>query len=159
MGGPPKRSLDQFLWWDFNRNKTVPKVNPIHHYQVFSCQLAGVNFVGVSVGLRSLRLLTAHISAPNNLGLDPTGGCIVRIRLFRISLFFTLISLQIAIGVITSWTVTVWQQFELLAGKSAPHEFMQLLTYNATTFSDEIEKVDTVRAYHVRSSFSPVSPF
>jgi len=62
--------------------------------------------------------------------LDPLGGCIL------------------AIGVIASWTRTVYKQFELLAGKSAPHDFIQLITYKAATFSDEIEKVDTVRAYH-----------
>jgi len=62
--------------------------------------------------------------------LDPTGGLII------------------ALGVIVAWSRTVWEQFELLAGKSAPHEFIQLLVYKAATFSDEIEKVDTVRAYH-----------
>lgn len=51
---------------------------------------------------------------------------------------------------IIAWGRTIYKQFELLAGKSAPHDFVQLLTYKATTFSDEIEKVDTVRAYHVR---------
>ncbi|KAK7695094.1 hypothetical protein QCA50_002284 [Cerrena zonata] len=54
----------------------------------------------------------------------------------------------IAAGVILSWTRTVWKQFELLAGKSAPHDFLQLIIYKATTFSDEIGGVDTVRAYH-----------
>ncbi|TFK86932.1 CDF-like metal transporter [Polyporus arcularius HHB13444] len=54
----------------------------------------------------------------------------------------------IAFGVIAAWTRTVYRQFELLAGKSAQHDFIQLLIYNAVTFSDEIEKVDTVRAYH-----------
>lgn len=62
--------------------------------------------------------------------------------------------MQIAFGVIAAWTRTIYRQFELLAGKSAPHEFLQLLIYKATTFSDEIEKVDTVRAYHVRVSVS-----
>jgi hypothetical protein len=57
---------------------------------------------------------------------------------------------QIALGVIVSWGRTVYQEFELLAGKSAPHEFLQLVIYKAATFTDEIEKVDTVRAYHVR---------
>ena len=57
--------------------------------------------------------------------------------------------LQIAIGVITAWSRTVYAQFELLAGKSAPHDFIQLIIYKAMTFSDEIEKIDTVRAYHV----------
>lgn len=57
----------------------------------------------------------------------------------------------------------MYRQFELLAGKSAPHEFVQLLTYKAVTFSDEIDKIDTVRAYHVRlvsvlPIFSPPLP-
>ena len=60
-----------------------------------------------------------------------------------------LICTQIALGVIVAWTRTIYTQFELLAGKSAPHEFLQLIIYKATTFSDEIEKIDTVRAYHV----------
>jgi len=57
-------------------------------------------------------------------------------------------ALIIAAGVILAWSHTVHRQFELLAGKSAPHDFLQLLIYKATTFSDEIEQVDTVRAYH-----------
>ena len=48
-----------------------------------------------------------------------------------------------------AWTRTIYAQFELLAGKSAPHDFLQLIIYKAMTFSDEIEKIDTVRAYHV----------
>lgn len=43
----------------------------------------------------------------------------------------------------------MYSQFELLAGKAAPHDFLQLIVYKAMTFSDEIEKLDTVRAYHV----------
>ncbi|KAH9176875.1 CDF-like metal transporter [Lactarius sanguifluus] len=53
-------------------------------------------------------------------------------------------------AIIATWTRTVYTQFELLAGKSAPHDFIQLIVYKAMTFSDEIEKIDTVRAYHVR---------
>ena len=56
---------------------------------------------------------------------------------------------QLALGVIASWTRTVYKLFSLLAGKSAPHEFLQLIIYKAVTFSEEIEKIDTVRAYHV----------
>lgn len=37
-----------------------------------------------------------------------------------------------------------------MAGKAAPHEFVQLIIYKASTFAPEIEKLDTVRAYHVR---------
>ncbi|KAJ7292980.1 CDF-like metal transporter [Mycena rebaudengoi] len=54
----------------------------------------------------------------------------------------------IALGVVISWGRTIYTQFELLAGKSAPHDFLQLLIYKSVTFSQEIEKIDTVRAYH-----------
>ncbi|KAG7451983.1 CDF-like metal transporter [Guyanagaster necrorhizus] len=57
----------------------------------------------------------------------------------------------IGLGIIISWSRTIYGQFELLAGKSAPHEFLQLLIYNSMTFNDEIQKVDTVRAYHDES--------
>ncbi|KAG8804105.1 hypothetical protein FRC18_007163 [Serendipita sp. 400] len=63
--------------------------------------------------------------------IDPIGGFII------------------AFGVILAWCKTIYHEFELLAGKSAPHEFLQLITYKVATFSDEIEKVDTIRAYHV----------
>ena len=56
---------------------------------------------------------------------------------------------QIAAGVILAWGRTIYRQFELLAGKSAPHDFIQLLVYKAMTFSEEISQIDTVRAYHV----------
>ncbi|KAF5376194.1 hypothetical protein D9757_009308 [Collybiopsis confluens] len=67
--------------------------------------------------------------------LDPTGALII------------------GVGILLTWGRTIYREFELLAGKSAPSEFLKLLTYNAMTFSNDIEKVDTVRAYHVR--FSP----
>lgn len=70
------------------------------------------------------------------------------------SLLLLLIAPQIALAVIVAWTRTVYAQFELLAGKSAPHDFLQLIIYKAMTFSDEIEKIDTVRAYHVRRLMS-----
>lgn len=47
----------------------------------------------------------------------------------------------------------MYEQFGLLAGKSAPHDFIQLVVYKAMTFSEHIDKIDTVRAYHVRSVF------
>ncbi|TFK26653.1 CDF-like metal transporter [Coprinopsis marcescibilis] len=57
-------------------------------------------------------------------------------------------ALIIGLGLIVSWSRTVWDQFELLAGRAAPHEFIQLLIYKAATFSDDIRQLDTVRAYH-----------
>ncbi|KDR85549.1 hypothetical protein GALMADRAFT_234481 [Galerina marginata CBS 339.88] len=62
--------------------------------------------------------------------LDPTGAIII------------------ALGVIISWGRTIYREFELLAGKAAPHDFLQLLIYKCATFTDSIEKIDTVRAYH-----------
>lgn len=62
--------------------------------------------------------------------LDPLGGILI------------------ASGVIVAWVHTIYEQFGLLAGKSAPHEFLQLVIYKAMTFSEHIDKIDTVRAYH-----------
>ncbi|KAL9716307.1 hypothetical protein Ac2012v2_000754 [Leucoagaricus gongylophorus] len=62
--------------------------------------------------------------------LDPMGGIII------------------ATGIIVAWGKTIYGQFELLAGKAAPHEFLQLLIYKAATFNEDIIKIDTVRAYH-----------
>jgi hypothetical protein len=59
-----------------------------------------------------------------------------------------LIARQIASGIMVAWGKTIYGQFGLLAGKSAPHDFLQLLIYKATTFSPDIVKIDTVRAYH-----------
>ncbi|KAG6840026.1 hypothetical protein C0991_009492 [Blastosporella zonata] len=66
-------------------------------------------------------------------------------------------AILIAVGVIVAWGRTIYGEFELLAGKSAPHDFLQLLIYKAATFSDDIVKVDTVRAYHVSSAFNAES--
>ncbi|KAI0800583.1 CDF manganese transporter [Fomes fomentarius] len=57
-------------------------------------------------------------------------------------------AMMIAAGVILSWGQTIYEQFELLAGKSAPREFLQLLIYKAVTYAEEIKQIDTVRAYH-----------
>jgi len=54
----------------------------------------------------------------------------------------------IACGVIIAWTRTIYKQFCLLAGKSAPHDFLQLVIYKVLMFTNEFEKIDTVRAYH-----------
>lgn len=59
-------------------------------------------------------------------------------------------SLKISLAVIAAWARTSYKQFSLLAGKAAPHEFLQLVIYKASTFAPEIQKLDTVRAYHVR---------
>ncbi|KAF8559898.1 CDF manganese transporter [Imleria badia] len=62
--------------------------------------------------------------------LDPVGGILI------------------ATGVMIVWILTIYEQFGFLAGKSAPSEFIQLIIYKAMTFSTEIDKIDTVHAYH-----------
>ncbi|KAF9072730.1 hypothetical protein BDP27DRAFT_1391263 [Rhodocollybia butyracea] len=62
--------------------------------------------------------------------LDPMGGFII------------------ASGVTLAWGKTMYDEFGLLAGKSAPDSLLQLLTYKTLTFHEDIEAVDTVRAYH-----------
>ncbi|EEB95332.1 hypothetical protein MPER_05710, partial [Moniliophthora perniciosa FA553] len=57
-------------------------------------------------------------------------------------------AILISIAIIISWTRTSIEQFGQLAGKTAPHEFIQLVIYKALTFSDEIEKIDSCKAYH-----------
>jgi len=59
----------------------------------------------------------------------------------------------ISLVIIAAWARTSYKQFSLLAGKSAPHEFLQLIIYKASTFAPEIEKLDTVRAYHSGPDF------
>jgi len=57
-------------------------------------------------------------------------------------------AIVIGLGVIIAWLKTIYEQFELLAGKSAPYDFLQLIIYKAMTFSKDIQQIDTVRAYH-----------
>ncbi|KAF5392485.1 hypothetical protein D9757_002206 [Collybiopsis confluens] len=67
--------------------------------------------------------------------LDPTGAIII------------------ALGVIIAWGRTIYDQFELLAGKSAPPDVLKLLAYKVLTFHEDIDKIDTVRAYHSGPDF------
>jgi len=83
----------------------------------------------------SFAILTAAGGSKLVWWLDPVGGMII------------------ALGIIASWLRTLYGQFQFLAGKSAPHDFLQLVIYKAATFSDEIEQVDTVRAYHSGPNF------
>lgn len=86
-----------------------------------------------------------------HVDLDPMGAIIVSLTNSHFRLY-TYVE-QIAVGVLFSWSLTVYKEFGLLAGKSAPHDFLQLVIYKALTFSDDIIKIDTVRAYHVRIPF------
>ncbi|KAL0576078.1 hypothetical protein V5O48_005906 [Marasmius crinis-equi] len=54
----------------------------------------------------------------------------------------------ISVVIVVSWTITSIEQFGYLAGKAAPHEFTQLVIYQALTFSQEIKQIDNCIAYH-----------
>ncbi|PWZ03677.1 hypothetical protein BCV70DRAFT_197881 [Testicularia cyperi] len=56
-------------------------------------------------------------------------------------------ALVISVAIIISWTRTAFGEFKTLAGASAPTDFLQLVTYNAALFSDEIQAIESVRAY------------
>ncbi|EPQ25971.1 uncharacterized protein PFL1_06426 [Pseudozyma flocculosa PF-1] len=56
-------------------------------------------------------------------------------------------ALVISLAIITSWTRTAYLEFKQLAGAAAPTDFLQLVTYNAAIFSDEIQAIESVRAY------------
>ncbi|KAF5368359.1 hypothetical protein D9758_002441 [Tetrapyrgos nigripes] len=92
----------------------------------------------------SIRLLRAFfplpITAPNS-----KDTCELSVRSFNLDPMGAII---IALGVIVAWGRTIYGEFELLAGKAAPHDMLQLLIYKSMTYSEEIEKIDTVRAYH-----------
>ncbi|KAK0213904.1 CDF-like metal transporter, partial [Armillaria fumosa] len=76
--------------------------------------------------------------------LMSTGGSKLRWYLDPMGAIIASQSLRIMIA----WTRSIYRQFEFLAGKSAPHDFLQLLIYKSMTFSDDIVQLDTVRAYH-----------
>ena len=50
--------------------------------------------------------------------------------------------------IITVWTRTAYANFGYLAGKAAPAEFVQLVTYKAMVHSDLIQSIDSIKAYH-----------
>ncbi|WOO82291.1 Metal tolerance protein 3 [Vanrija pseudolonga] len=54
----------------------------------------------------------------------------------------------IALVIMGVWTRTAYEQFTHLAGITAPTEYVNMVTYKAMTFSEDIKNVDTVRVYH-----------
>ncbi|KAH8925678.1 CDF-like metal transporter [Atractiella rhizophila] len=54
----------------------------------------------------------------------------------------------IAVGVIISWLITGYGEFQLLIGKTAEPEYLRFVVYKAMTFSDEIEAIDSCKAYY-----------
>eukprot|EP00658_Telonema_sp_P-2_P056564 TRINITY_DN45022_c0_g1_i2.p1 TRINITY_DN45022_c0_g1~~TRINITY_DN45022_c0_g1_i2.p1 ORF type:complete len:293 (+),score=88.26 TRINITY_DN45022_c0_g1_i2:45-923(+) len=59
----------------------------------------------------------------------------------------------IASYIIFTWAETGYEQMQMLAGKSAPADFIQKLTFTVCNHDERIQKVDTVRAYHFGENF------
>ncbi|GAA5837742.1 hypothetical protein JCM11251_002311 [Rhodosporidiobolus azoricus] len=57
-------------------------------------------------------------------------------------------ALVISLFLIYAWGNTCATNFRYLAGKAAPGEFINLVTYKAMTFAPHIEQIDSVQAYH-----------
>ncbi|GAA5884236.1 hypothetical protein JCM6882_002190 [Rhodosporidiobolus microsporus] len=75
-------------------------------------------------------LFTSAAGAKIQWWIDPAGAMII-------SLFL-----------IYAWGNTSATNFGYLAGKAAPNEFVNLVTYKAMTFASQIEQIDSVQAYH-----------
>ncbi|KPV72986.1 uncharacterized protein RHOBADRAFT_55233 [Rhodotorula graminis WP1] len=57
-------------------------------------------------------------------------------------------ALVISFVLIFTWGFTCAGHFKHLAGKAAPREFQNLVTYKAMTFADQITAIDSCVAYH-----------
>ena len=55
--------------------------------------------------------------------------------------------LQIAIYTINTWSRTVFENVRSLIGRTAPPDFLTKLTYLIWNHHEEIQHIDTVRAY------------
>lgn len=74
----------------------------------------------------TMSLLASHLSG----WIDPVGAILIALIILR------------------SWTMTAYEQIELIVGKSADPIFLSKLTYLAVTHHPHIQEVDTCRAYH-----------
>lgn len=62
-------------------------------------------------------------------------------------------ALIISVVLILVWGNTCYSHFQFLAGKSAPIEFQQLVTYKCMTFAEDIEQIDSCVVYHSGPDF------
>ncbi|KAG0142931.1 hypothetical protein CROQUDRAFT_661884 [Cronartium quercuum f. sp. fusiforme G11] len=62
-------------------------------------------------------------------------------------------ALLISLALIVLWGDSISREFKLLAGQSAPVDFLQRVVYKAMTFSSHIEKIDSCRCYHVGPNY------
>jgi hypothetical protein len=104
---------------------------------------AGAN----SVASAQFLTLTSH--------QDPAGALIIscELHLFRAcvstsaNLAPTYLSRRTVVLIFT-WGSTCATHFQYLAGKAAPLDFQNLITYKAMTFADQIEAIDSCIVYH-----------
>lgn len=82
------------------------------------------------LGINGLGIITSALGSKVVWWLDPAGAMVI------------------SLIIIVSWTRTAASNFQELAGRGAPPEFLQLVTYNCMLFHDKIEKIDSCKAYH-----------
>ncbi|KAJ7712420.1 CDF-like metal transporter [Mycena metata] len=75
-------------------------------------------------------ILTASAGAKLRWWIDPLGA------------------LLISVALIIVWGRTIYRQFLLLAGISAPLQFHQFVLYKAMLFADDIKQIDSCSVYH-----------
>ncbi|GAA5974598.1 hypothetical protein JCM11641_007018 [Rhodosporidiobolus odoratus] len=57
-------------------------------------------------------------------------------------------AMVISLVLICTWGNTCATHFGYLAGKAAPPDFINLVTYKAMTFAEQIDQIDSVQVYH-----------
>eukprot|EP01027_Heterolobosea_sp_BB2_P020807 GEZU01029716.1.p1 GENE.GEZU01029716.1~~GEZU01029716.1.p1 ORF type:complete len:130 (-),score=31.45 GEZU01029716.1:126-515(-) len=62
-------------------------------------------------------------------------------------------ALVIAFYILRGWVGKCIEQMQLIIGKTASPQFLQKITYIACNHHPDIEKIDTVRAFHFGSNF------
>jgi divalent metal cation (Fe/Co/Zn/Cd) transporter len=58
-------------------------------------------------------------------------------------------TIVVALIIITSWSTTAYENIELIVGKAIDDNFLKKVIYISINHDKRIEKLDTVRGYHV----------
>lgn len=82
------------------------------------------------LGINGLGIITSALGSKVAWWFDPAGAMII------------------SLIIIVSWTRTAAENFQQLAGRGAPPEFLQLITYNCMLFHERIECIDSCKAWH-----------
>lgn len=108
----------------------------------------------------SIGLVAAILADHTKAWIDPAGAIVVSRLCFHVCfcsyvllavaltmMLSKIVSLQLSLYTIRTWSMTALENVTSLVGKTAPPEFLQKLTYLCWNHHKEIRQIDTVRAY------------